>query len=109
MPPSSRTRLMLRLTMRNSCLPEASTYAPRQVPARSGWAAAVWVARGAAVAATAAPAITSGDGAAGASAAEAGGAGGSPQRRMRPLCVADQGAEHERRDQHGHEGHAVRS
>ena len=66
---------MLRLMTRSSCLPEASTYAPRQVPARSGRAGAIVVAGGGAVPATAAAAVTFADGAADGPALEPGTAG----------------------------------
>src|SRR5215469_3278324 len=52
-PPLSYTRPMLRLTTRSSCLPEASTYSPRQVPDRSAWAAGVAAVSGAVAAGTA--------------------------------------------------------
>src|SRR5271170_8001397 len=77
MPPSSCTRPMLRLMTRSSCLPEASTYAPRQLPARPGRAGAVVVVGGGgAVPATAGAAVTSADGATAGSAREPGTAGG---------------------------------
>ncbi len=81
---------MLRLMTRSSCLPEASTYAPRQVPARSGRAGAVVVAGGGAVLATAAAAVTSADGASGAPVPEPGTAGGNAAGSVEAgACVVD--------------------
>src|SRR5580700_11970239 len=89
MPPSSCTRLMLRLTTRSSCLPEASTYSPRQVPDRSCRAGAVVVASVEPVGGTALAALSSADGAAAGSTPERGSAvGGAAGSVDVGVCVS---------------------